>query len=156
MALKGLNKVLKNLNKEIEGVKNKSLKGLISSAILVRRDMEKKFPVIPVDFGNLRASWFIVTSRGKKVSGFSPNFTGEKSGVMISNHTETISDTELLVKGKQPAVGMGFSANYAWYVHENVGQNFQKPGSGAKFFQGSLNRNKKEILNTIVKEAKIK
>ena len=56
--LEGLNTVLKNLNKEVKSIKNRSMKGLIRSAVIIRRDMDFTSPLIPVDTGNLRASWF--------------------------------------------------------------------------------------------------
>ena len=58
MQLKGLNTVLKNLNKEVKKIKGRSMKGLIRSAAIIRRDMEFTPPLIPVDTGNLRDSWF--------------------------------------------------------------------------------------------------
>lgn len=56
--LKGLNTVIGNLNKEVKKIKNRSMKGLIQASIIVRRDMEYTPPLIPVDTGNLRDSWF--------------------------------------------------------------------------------------------------
>lgn len=154
--VKGLNRVISNLNKEVKKIEGRSLKGLIRASILVRRDMEHKFPLIPVDLGNLRASWFIVTSKGGQPAGRASKFRGESGGKMASEHGEVVGEGATMVRGKYPALAMGFSAFYAWYVHENVGQRFRRPGSGAKFFQGALNRNKKQILNTIAKEAKIR
>lgn len=57
-SLEGLNAVLGNLNKEIGNIKKRSMKGLVQGAIIVRRDMEYTPPLIPVDTGNLRDSWF--------------------------------------------------------------------------------------------------
>jgi hypothetical protein len=50
---------------------------------------------------------------------------------------------------------LGFTANYAWYVHENVGANFKRPEAGAKFFEAALKRNTDKILDIIKKEAKV-
>ena len=118
----GVDKVLKNLNKEVQAIEGRTLKGLIRAAIIVRRGMEESSPKIPIDTGNLRASWFT-----------DPHYQGEN-----------------------PVVRLGFTANYAWYVHEMVGANFQRPGSGAKFFEAALKREKKEMLAVIQEEAKIK
>jgi len=120
--IRGMDNVLRNLNKEITKVEGLSMKGLIRAAIIIRRDMDKTSPLIPIDEGNLRASWF--------------------------------TDPRRTSKG--PSLRMGFAANYAWYVHEMVGANFQRPGAGAKFFEASLKRNKGKILEVIRKEAKIK
>ena len=51
----------------------------------------------------------------------------------------------------KPIVIMGFSANYAAFVHEMVGANFTEPGSGAKWFEAALKRNHNKLLD-IVKE----
>lgn len=116
----GVDKVLRNLNREIKQIEGLTMKGLIQSAVLIRRDMEQTSPKIPVDTGNLRASWF----------------------------------TDPHYQGQNPVVRLGFSANYAWFVHEMVGANFQRPGAGAKFLEAALKRNKDTILKTIAREAR--
>ena len=127
--IKGLNKVTKNLNRQISKIKNLSFEGLIDSAILIRRSMEETPPLIPLDLGNLRASWFT-------------------SPIMI---------------GMIKALLIGFTAAYAPYVHEMLPSekagriiNWSRPGSGPKFFQSALNRNRNMILKILAKKAKIK
>ena len=117
-----MERVLINLNREIKGIENRSMQGLIESSIIVRRDMDQTPPLIPVDTGNLRASWFTTPVR----------------------------------KGTQQGLMVGFNANYAVFVHENVGAQFKRPQSGAKFFEASLKRNKQMILETIKQTASIK
>ena len=124
MKLQGLDKVIHNLNKEIRGIKNRSMKGLLKAAIMLRYDMDTTPPLIPVDLGNLRSSWFIRPLPTMWLFG--------------------------------PALQIGFSAFYAWYVHEMVGANFKRPGSGAKFFEAALKRNQERILEIIRKEAEVK
>ena len=51
---------------------------------------------------------------------------------------------------------MGFGANYAVFVHEAVDYNFKKAGSGAKFFEAALKRNKEAILKIIQENTLIK
>lgn len=112
--LTGIQEVMDNLNREIENIEGAGKKGLISSAVIIRRDMDKSPPKIPIDTGNLRGSWTTVR----------------------------LWPTEL-------ALLMGFSANYAVYVHENLEQNFGRPGAGAKFFEAAVLRNKEIVLQTI-------
>ena len=57
---------------------------------------------------------------------------------------------------KGPGLVMGFSANYAVYVHEMVDANFQRPDAGAKFFEASIRRNTEEVLKIIKENVKIK
>jgi hypothetical protein len=113
----GINKVVRNLNQEINKIEARSMAGLIGAAIIVRRDMDHTPPKIPVDQGNLRASWF----------------------------------TDPYYQGSNPVVRLGFSAEYAWEVHEKVGANFKRPGAGAKFFEAALKRNQKKMLQEIAK-----
>jgi hypothetical protein len=133
----GFDKVKSNLNKEIQGIKGRSMRGLIESSIIIRRSMETTPPKIPIDLGNLRASWF--TTRIRTIKGI---------GLI-----------------------MGFSANYAIYVHENVDADFTSPrtryskgkkrtytpraGAGPKFLQAALFNNVPLILQTIQKNAKV-
>lgn len=136
--IRGFDKVLNTLNKEIRNIELKSFAGLIESAILIRRDMDKTEPTIPVDTGTLRSSW--------TTSGFT---TGKGKGLII-----------------------GFTANYALWVHEMLDKkgtmatkgkaakrkkiiNWTRPGSGPKFFEYALKRNVEEILKTIRKNVKI-
>ena len=178
--IKGMDKVLRNLNKEIKKIKKKSMTGLVKSAILIRRDMDKTSPLIPIDTGNLRASFFVVTNRGSIKRGASPDFKGDDAAEMASQHSSIIAMAPSRINTiKGPAVTLGFTANYAWYVHEMVGANFDGPthrvkltkkgnvtaktkkylrrsGAETKFFEASLNRNKHKILEVIRKEAKIR
>jgi len=123
----GFTKVKANLNKAILKIEAKSMKGLIESAIIIRRDMEKTPPLVPIDTGNLRGSWF---TEAVKVKGM--------AGLLL-----------------------GFSANYAVFVHEMVDKDgtvidWNRPGSGPKFFEQALTRNEKLILQTIRDNAYIK
>lgn len=125
--IKGMDVVLSNLNREILAIKGRSMAGLIEASVLIRRDMEKTPPLIPIDTGNLRASWFVTQIR----------------------------------KVKQFGLVMGFSSNYAVFVHEMVDRgsrriNWKRPGSGPKFFEAALRRNTKQIFQIIAKNARIK
>lgn len=156
MRLDGLDAVLRNLNGEITRIKGRSLKGLIRGAIVVRRDMDKVSPTIPVDTGNLRSSYFVVTSKGATEEGLTATFKGEKAGAMVTDHNVSINENKSMIRGKEPALVMGFSAFYAAFVHENIGVFFRRPGAGAKYLQSALYRNIKNILRIIAREAKIR
>jgi len=155
-----LQEVVKNLNKEIKGIKGRSLKGMIEGVIEVRRDMDKTSPLIPVgETGNLRQSWFVTTSKGTTPQGKSPNFKGRNAEKMASEHStvKTVVVGRAQAKSqKGPVVAFGFSANYAVYVHEMYGAHFRRPGAGAGFFVASIKRNKGKILNAIKENAKVR
>jgi len=130
--LKGIEQVIGRLRKVTAQTEGLAMKGLIDAAIIVRRDMDETPPLIPVDTGNLRSSWFT-----------SPFYS----------------------KGR-PGVVMGFTANYAVFVHEMVDRGFEsstrqhinwnRPGSGPKFFEASLKRNIPRIMDSIKKNAQIR
>jgi hypothetical protein len=52
---------------------------------------------------------------------------------------------------------MGYSANYAIYVHENMasGIKWKRPGSGPKWFQESVYRNSAKMLGIIRKNIQL-
>lgn len=155
--LRGMNQVMKALNKEVEAIKGRSLEGLIVASIIIRRSMEDTSPKIPVDFGNLRSSWFTVTSTGAVESGGSPSFEGNNANELGQAHSQALSHAQgLAEQPKVPTVVFGFGANYAVKVHEEVDAQFKRPGSGAKFLEAAIKRNKKQILEIIRKYATIK
>ncbi len=53
MAIKGLDNVLRNLNKEIKGIENRALDGLKAAGLKVQAEAQRR---VPVDLGNLRGS----------------------------------------------------------------------------------------------------
>lgn len=144
--LRGLNRVVANLNQEIRAIEGRTLRGLLIAVAHVRAEMDSVMPMIPIGptagqvadlkkqgiyreqgTGNLRASWFAYPVN--------------------------------LPAG--PAVICGFSANYAVYVHELLETksgkvNWSRPGSGPKFFQSALRRNQDKILQIIWENAKVK
>lgn len=119
--IKGIETVRRNLNRQIGKRRIASMKGLLLAAAYIRQDMEQTPPLIPVDTGNLRASWFV------------------KPGY-VPNH---------------PFVEMGFSASYAIFVHEVQWKQGKRPGSGPRFFQSALNRNRRKVTKIIATEMMI-
>lgn len=127
--LHGIQEVNARLDRAIDGIKNRSRRGLLNAAILIQRDMDKTPPLVPVDVRNLQQSWFAT------------------SMYYIGN----------------PVVVLGFTANYAAWVHELTDDkakggkvNWSRPGSGPKFFEKALERNHAAILKEIHDEAKIR
>ena len=59
-------------------------------------------------------------------------------------------------KGKEVGLLIGFTANYAVLVHEDLGRKFQRPGAGAKFFEASFFRNQQEVLKAVQRKATIR
>jgi len=126
--LKGMRKVEANLNVEINAIRGRSMKGLIEAAAYIRRSMDKTPPLIPIDVGNLRGSWF--TSPLRK--------TLHKFGLLIGFSAGYATHVhEMVDKGGKKI-------------------NWSRPGSGPKFFETALNRGRAAILALIQQHARIK
>ena len=126
-----------------------SMKALVESAIIIQNDMDKKSPVVPVRHRNLQSSFFITTREVSPVKGKPKEDPG--------GHSATVQAVKADISAKAiPMLGMGFTANYATFVHEMQGDiNWKRQGSGAKFFEIALNRNEglvKQILATNMKK----
>lgn len=155
----GLPTVLRNLNIEVNKIKNGSLRGLIRSTIIIRRSMDLDAPLIPVDTGNLRSSWFVVTNKATVADGANPTFGNRPDATLDrlrQGHKDTVSKWKTIATGTFPMVAFGFTAFYAERVHEALGTNFKRPNSGAKFFEAAIKTNSKRILNMIRVEAQVK
>lgn len=175
MVIKGLTQVMTNLNMQLEGIKVRSLKGLVESALLVRRETETWNPVTPVDLGNLRSSYFIAVATGAKPISDTGNFKNRrgkaKKGLAAKLKTEhaaviakSVAEASAAMKKKKAMVIFGYSANYAAIVHEamfgssspKLDANYSRPGSGPKWFEAAIKRNKKQIIELVKKNAKLK
>lgn len=126
--LRGMDEVIRNLNREIKQIENSSAAGLIEAVAFIRVDIDRTPPLVPVSndpvsSGNLRRSWF----------------------------------TTPFWKGKKFFIIFGHSANYALYVHERIDDpNWTRPGSGPKWLEYAIKRNVSRILAIIQKRAMIK
>ena len=176
---RNLNIVMANINKEIGNIKDASVKGLINAAIFIRNKTETEAPSTPVDLGNLRSSWFITTA-SKKVANdkWNKGFRNVKKGKgtynsakstnlaskMAAEHTAAISEAKsdiqgMNTKGKEFLM-MGYSANYAGYVHEYIGGQVvwkrDSPQSGPKWFEKAIKTNSKKIFQIVAETSKLK
>lgn len=55
MTISGIDKVLRNLNREIKAIKGRSRQGMHMAALIVKGTA---LPLTPIETGNLRGSWF--------------------------------------------------------------------------------------------------
>ena len=155
--MRGLNTVLTNLSREVQKIEGRTLKGLIRGAIIIKHSMFAVSPTVPIEEGNLRGGFFIVTSTGTIKEGKEGKFQGTDAGKLASDHSAVVDKALARTKkAGHPFVILGFSAFYGVYVHEMVGANFTKEGSGAKFFISAINRTQDEVLQVIKEEARIK
>jgi hypothetical protein len=171
-----LNVIMANLNMQIEKIEGASMKGLINAAIYVRNETEKTSPTTPIDLGNLRSSWFITTAtqkvgndqwntgfrNTKKGKGaYSGSKLSKTAASMATDHANAIADAKGKLGGMNTPTRkflmMGYSANYAGYVHEFVNAKFQErsPAAGAKWFQAHVNSNTQKIFQIIAQTSKV-
>jgi hypothetical protein len=157
-----LNKVVNNLNKKLNDIPNKTLSGFLRSAALILEDTEKTIPKTPVDTGNMRASRFVVYS-GQDKSGIemgktTPAFHGRKDEILdiLREEHPTVVQEALREADKMKGVNVmiGYTAYYAFGVHEAIGQNFKREGAGSMWLEQSLKRNTDKIVKLVTKEAK--
>jgi hypothetical protein len=166
----------KNLNIELRRIKKRTTKGLLLAVIEIRRSMDLQAPLIPVDFGNLRASFFIVTkntveadlksyevttAKFRKVSPTTgERLSSEKLAKLNTEHKQGIEEArgEVNQFPDQPVVMLGFSAFYAAPVHEMVGENinWNRFRSGPKFFQAAVYNNFDTIVKTVYLNTRIR
>jgi hypothetical protein len=163
--VQGLDEVIRNLNIEIAKIKGATKQGLIKSFALIRYNTEHTPPLTPVDLGNLRASWFVVTATSVPVGRGTEQFKGLKAAEMLSDHASTIQECQEIAKSdaiKKIIVIGGYSANYAVYVHEMLGTEsgkeimWSRPGSGAKWLEWAFTRCSGDILVIIAENARVR
>ncbi len=160
--LKGEEVVMKNLNQQLEQITAKSMGGLIKAAAFIRRETEKTPPLTPVDLGNLRASWFVVSAE-RVASGMKKSagaFKGRKATEIAANHNATIIEQtgnarDMSDKNKKFVI-MGYSANYAGFVHEMIGATFHRPGSDYKWLERHIKSNTSKIVQIVKDNVQIK
>jgi len=159
----GFEKVMKNLNEEISGIKGRTQKGLIRAGLKIRRESMKNAPVVT---GNLKASAFTVFGKGV-AAGSNPSFEGENASKLATDHASLTSS--LQHGGKlEPYVYVGHSAFYTVYVHESpgAGTGTMDPNTPAykqasevgtwKFLEKAIRDNEKDIVSLVKKEAEVK
>ena len=138
----GLTSVLKNLNCEIEGIKNRSKKGLVKAGALVRREGEI---ITPVDTGNLINSWY------------GPTVTEKWSGEIYAEIGLTAAYAPIvheMIDAEQALYDMYYGEQGS--VYQKGGVIFKKPEAQPKFLETPLKENAGKILQIIRRNAKVK
>jgi len=126
--IRGFNKVLGNLNKEIQAIKGRTMAGMIGAAAYIRADMEHTSPTVPVDTGNLRASWFVTPYETPRVKGVIMGFSASYA-LWVHEMVESVNGNSI---------------------------NWNRAGSGPKFLEAAIKRNATMILGIIQSTVKIK
>ena len=130
--IKGIEQVTANLNRKIQELEAGTEVGLRQSATYIRADMDRKEPLIPIDKGNLRGSWFQRTVKGlgirSIVFGLSANYA-------------------LYVHERMEGAVWG---------DDIVGEiNWKRKGSGPKFLEASMKRNTDEVMRIMQRNCQL-
>lgn len=132
----GLDKILTNLNNQIQLIEGDVRSGVLEAVINV---LGESLPETPIDTGNLRNSAYIDDARGGNLA------IGDKNGTVIIKNLNLRTDYATV----------GYRSNYALAVHE-INKNYRAPGTSWKFLEKALKRTFRSILSIIHKRAKIK
>ena len=97
--IRGMENVVRNLNKELRKIKQRALPGMLAAATIIRRDMDNTPPLIPIDTGNLRASWYTTTGYLRNAPFVTMGFSASYALVVHERDWK---------KGKRPGSGPKF------------------------------------------------
>jgi hypothetical protein len=159
--IKGIDKVINELNAEMQKMQTSiSTQGFIRVAIVLRRSMATNTPYIPIDTGNLRASWFTaIKGIAGKTTSQGVGFSAATKGKVLDKQKQAavVATVRAVVESKKnPLMIFGFSANYAAAVHEEKRKvEWKVAGAGPKFFQKALEREKGNILKILAENGKL-
>jgi len=119
--LVGIDIVMAGIQKQLERMQYQSIAGMVDAVSFIREDMEKTSPKVPVDTGNLRASWAQDVQVG---------LNGNPGAIFgfTANYARRVH--EMVGKGGKDI-------------------NWSRPGSGSKFFQSAIRRNSTKITAMI-------
>ncbi len=171
----GLDKVLRNLNKQTKVIQGKTRKGMTIVALKIRRDAVR---LTPIQTGNLRGSAYTIVGGGvaakSEVNSTSDFVTSDKSGRQVAAEHQSVIDSKKRTQ-REPYAIIGFTAHYALMVHERLkaaGRRIRagriKVGLGnkvitiqdaqigqAKFLEEALIKNNRFIIKTLKATVKI-
>src|SRR5688572_31886572 len=113
--LVGLDKVMRNLDREVKGIVGASMAGLWDAGLQIQRASQKR---VPVDTGNLKGSHY--TRSGSQLMRL------EKKGNAPDPNGSVPPNT----------IEIGATADYAMAVHENMERNYRV--GGPKFLERAI------------------
>lgn len=153
---KGLDNILKNLNKEIGKIEGDVQKGLTLGMLVVKG---KSMASTPRDTGNLIGSHYLVSKNGVMDQTAGDFNTNDDSGKKVAaEHSGKVDAAKSRVKRKKdPFVEIGCTAFYAEKVHEDLQASHMKSDKEgnpiqvgkAKFLEDAIKENQQLILDTV-------
>ncbi len=172
---KGIDKVLKGINKASEKVEIVTLRGLLEAGLMVKGEAQK---ITPVQTGNLKASAYVIWGGGSNVFGnpnrntskikYRSNPTAKNKKVkageenVVREHAAVLNHR--MKSSLEPFTEVGYTANYAAKVHERTGVSHAKLDKKrgrvqigqAKFLEQAFQQNSRRIIAILKKHAKLR
>ncbi len=150
MKLEGMDKVLARLNSEIAGIKNRTKKGMVTAALLVKGDAMRQ---TPRDLSNLVSSAY-TEHNWQKFSESAPKYRGPAAEKLAAEHSSRKAEGREEIAGVDGLVStIGYTAYYAPFVHE-IQKNYTV--GNWQFLRNALANNEAKILGILKNEAQIK
>lgn len=150
MKLEGMDKVLARLNSEIAGIKNRTKKGMVTAALLVKGDAMRQ---TPRDLSNLVGSAY-TEHNWQKFSESVPKYRGPAAEKLAAEHSSRKAEGREEIAGIDGLVStIGYTAYYAPFVHE-IQKNYTV--GNWQFLRNALANNEMKILSILKQEAQIK
>lgn len=148
-SFRGINTVMRNLNREINRLGVATQAGITTAALHVKGEVLEE---TPRDEGNLRNSCFVISGDGSADIG--GDFKGDNAAKVSKSHNVAIGNSGSRVSAeKMPVAEIGFGAYYAPYVHE-IDKNYTV--GGWKFLERVLLNERSAILRIIADRARIR
>lgn len=129
----GYEQVLRNLNREVAGIKGRTMAGLLEAGLLIQRSAQQK---VPIDTGNLRASAYTRRHESKSLA----VVVGFTAAYAVFVH----ENLEQKWKGKSRRTG------------SKKGRYWDPQGrAGPKFLERAVRENTRQALAAIQRHAKV-
>lgn len=128
-AVKGTEDVLQALNREIYGIHERTLAGLLKGGLIIQRDAQLH---VPVEYGVLKQSAY--TRPGADKLSVEVGFSAAYAGYVHEN-------LEMKLKGEPRPSGLGV---------------YWGPRGEARFLANAVERTREKVLKAIQKDAEIK
>jgi len=160
MAVKGMDAMMRKLNREIAGIEGRTREGLQLAAMHVESE---SVPMAPVDTGNLRGSAFTdITAPKARPIVARVGYTAEYAAY-VHEMVRKFDVGPQQDRSTAPLVGPRKPRGYTFVGPKRPGVKRAAgpkhvpwaPGTGPKFLQRAISENVAEVLNIIRQRAKI-
>ena len=141
--VKGFDQVMKNLNEQIEGIKDRTMAGLLEASYKIQRQANKK---VPVDTGNLVGSSYVRKNQDGSL-GVEIGYTA----IYAAWVHEMIS---MRLKG-QPRENFGKTKKGVEFGGGTGKGTYWAPNGEAKWLENTVRLNEKEIVRIVLERAKL-